>query len=83
MVQNPKNAKFAYLVSNAPIAGKTDLFLVRPMEGSHFQLLATSNLEGQLLREGFIFIDERGDITLAEVKAKINRRFGMWAEVPI
>ncbi|WP_029279775.1 hypothetical protein [Pedobacter borealis] len=74
VVQNPKNAKFAYLVSNAPIAGKTDLFLVRPMDGNHFQLSATSDLEGKLLRAGFIFIDERGDITLAEVKAKIKQK---------
>jgi hypothetical protein len=74
VVQNPKNAKFAYLVSDAPIAGKTDLFLVKPMDGNHFQLSATANLEGQLLREGFIFIDERGDITLAEVKAKIKQK---------
>lgn len=74
VVQNPKNAKFAYLVSNAPIAGKTDLFLVRPMDGNHFQLSATSDLEGKLLREGFIFIDERGDITLTEVKAKIKQK---------
>jgi hypothetical protein len=74
VVQNPKNAKFAYLVSNAPVAGKPDLFLVRTMEGNHFKLSATSNLEGALLREGFIFIDERGDITLAEVKAKIKQR---------
>lgn len=74
IVQNPKNAKFAYLVSDAPVAGKTDLFLVSPMEGNHFQLSATSDLEGKLLREGFIFVDERGDITLAEVKAKIKQK---------
>jgi hypothetical protein len=74
VVQNPKNAKFAYLVSNAPVVGKPDLFLVRTMEGNHFKLSATSNLEGALLREGFIFIDERGDITLAEVKAKIKQK---------
>ena len=74
VVQNPKNAKFAYLVSDATVAGKKDLFLVRPMDGNHFQLSATSDLEGKLLREGFIFIDERGDITLAEVKAKIKQK---------
>ncbi len=74
LVQNPKSAKFAYLVSMAPVSGKADLFLVRPMEGNHFQLSATSDLEGQLLRNGFIFIDERGDITLAEVKAKIKQK---------
>ncbi|ARS42598.1 hypothetical protein CA265_24215 [Sphingobacteriaceae bacterium GW460-11-11-14-LB5] len=74
VVQNPKSAKFAYLVSMAPVAGKANLFLVRPMEGNHFQLSATSDLEGQLLRNGFIFIDERGDITLAEVKAKIKQK---------
>lgn len=48
--------------------------MVRPIEGNHFQLSATSNLEGKLLREGFIFLDERGDITLAEVKAKIKQK---------
>nr|WP_276901102.1 hypothetical protein [Pedobacter kyonggii] len=74
VVQNPKNAKFAYLVSDAPVAGKPDLFLVRQMEGNHFQLSATSDLAGKLLREGFIFIDERGDITLAEVKSKIKQK---------
>ncbi|MDQ0641522.1 hypothetical protein QF042_005087 [Pedobacter sp. W3I1] len=74
VVQNPKSAKFAYLVSDAPVAGKPNLFLVRPMDGNHFQLSATSNLEGKLLREGFIFIDERGDITLAEVKLKIKQK---------
>ncbi|NII84957.1 MULTISPECIES: hypothetical protein [unclassified Pedobacter] len=74
VVQNARNAKFAYLVSNATVAGKPDLFLVRPMEGNHFQLSATSNLDGKLLRNGFIFIDERGDITLAEVKSKIKQK---------
>jgi hypothetical protein len=74
VVQNPKNAKFAYLVSSATVAGKPDLFLVKSMEGNHFQLSATSNLDGKLLREGFIFIDERGDITLAEVKSKIKQK---------
>ncbi|MBT2560041.1 hypothetical protein J7E50_19140 [Pedobacter sp. ISL-68] len=74
VVQNPKNAKFAYLVSNATVAGKKDLFLVRPMDGNHFQLSATSDLEGKLLRAGFVFIDERGAITLAEVKAKIKQK---------
>lgn len=74
VVQNPKSAKFAYLVSDAPVAGKADLFLVRPMEGNHFQLSATANLEGKLLRQGFIFVDERGDITLAEVKTKIKQK---------
>ncbi|MBB6239786.1 hypothetical protein HDC90_004447 [Pedobacter sp. AK013] len=74
IVQNPKSAKFAYLVSDAPLAGKADLFLVRPMDGNHFQLSATSDLEGKLLREGFIFVDERGAITLAEVKAKIKQK---------
>jgi hypothetical protein len=74
VVQNPKNAKFAYLVSDAPVEGKPGLFLIRPMEGNHFQLSATANLEGALLREGFIFVDERGDITLAEVKSKIKQK---------
>jgi len=74
VVQNPKNAKFAYLVSDATVAGKPDLFLVRPMEGNHFQLSATSNLDGKLLRNGFIFIAERGDITLAEVKSKLKQK---------
>jgi len=74
VVQNPKNAKFAYLVSDAPVFGKTDLFLINKMDENHFQLSATFNLEGQLLREGFIFVDERGDITLAEVKARIKEK---------
>ncbi|TBO44900.1 hypothetical protein [Pedobacter kyonggii] len=74
VVQNPKNAKFAYLVSDAPVAGKPDLFLVRPMDGDHFRLSATSDLAGKLLREGFIFIDEGGYITLAEVKSKIKQK---------
>ncbi|WP_025142038.1 hypothetical protein [Pedobacter jeongneungensis] len=74
IVQKPKNSKFAYLVSLAPVAGKPDLFLVRPMEGNRFLLSATSDLEGNLLRDGFIFLDERGDITLEEVKSKIKQK---------
>lgn len=74
VVQNPKNAKFAYLVSNSTVAGKPDLFLVKPMDGNHFQLSATSDLEGKLLRDGFIFIDERGDITLSEVKLNLKQK---------
>ncbi|MNI63471.1 hypothetical protein D3C73_1188450 [compost metagenome] len=44
------------------------------MDGDHFQLSTTFDLAGQLLREGFIFVDERGDITLAEVKARIKEK---------
>lgn len=74
LVQKPKNAKFAYLVSETPVAGKPDLFLVRPMEGNQFKIPATCSLEGGLLRKGFIFLDERGDITLNEVKSKIKQK---------
>ncbi|MNK46750.1 hypothetical protein D3C87_655400 [compost metagenome] len=74
VIQSPKNAKFAYLVSDAPVVGKADLFLIKPMDGDHFQLSTTFDLAGQLLREGFIFVDERGDITLAEVKARIKEK---------
>ncbi|GGH09036.1 hypothetical protein [Pedobacter zeae] len=74
VIQKPKNAKFAYLVSDAPVTGKPDLFLVGPTEGDHFLLSATSSLEGKLLRKGFIFLDERGDMTLAEVKARIKQK---------
>ncbi|WP_293304598.1 hypothetical protein [Pedobacter sp. UBA5917] len=74
VVQKVKNAKFAYLVSEAPVAGKPDLFLIKPMEGGVFKIPATCSLEGQLLRRGFIFLDERGDITLDQVKSKIKQK---------
>ncbi|RLJ77399.1 hypothetical protein [Pedobacter alluvionis] len=74
LVQKPKNAKFVYLVSETLVVGKPDLFLVMPMEGNQFKIPATCNLEGGLLRKGFIFLDERGDITLNDVKSKIKQK---------
>lgn len=74
LVQKPRNAKFVYLVSETPVAGKTDLFLVKPMEDGVFKIPVVCSLEGQLLRRGFIFLDERGDITLDQVKSKIKQK---------
>ncbi|RBQ03671.1 hypothetical protein [Pedobacter miscanthi] len=74
LVQKPKNAKFAYLVSETPVAGKPDLFVVKPMDGDHFTIQASCSLEGKLLRKGFVFLDERGDITLDDVKSKIKQK---------
>lgn len=73
-LQKNKTAKFAYLVSNGAVPGKGDLFLVRPLDGNSFHFSGTSNLEGKLLRTAFIFLDERGDITLSQVREKIERK---------
>ncbi|RZK21035.1 MAG: hypothetical protein EOO86_02515 [Pedobacter sp.] len=74
VLQKNKNAKFAYLVSNGIVPGKGDLFLVQPMNGNSFHFNGTADLAGKLLRTAFIFLDERGDITLSQVKEKIEKK---------
>ena len=75
VIQKPKNAKYTYLVSNSNKAnGNDDLFMVTPLKGNKFKIAGKSNLNGQLLRKAFVFLDESGTITLADVKSKIKQK---------
>ncbi|MBC6111166.1 hypothetical protein ACFOG5_18995 [Pedobacter fastidiosus] len=71
-VQKIQKAKFVYLVSLNEVKGKPDLFMISPLVNGQFQVSGKSNLDGALLRYGFLFLDERGDISLEDVKLNIK-----------
>lgn len=66
------NSKFAYLYSK----GEKDLFLRVPLVNGKFNFKGETDLDGELVKFGLLFVDARNNVTAGEVETKLKK--GTW-----
>jgi hypothetical protein len=73
-VKNPGKAKFVYLTTLQQIIRQSDdrIFMVQPITDKNFEFKGTYDLKGKDYQPAFIFVDQRGNISLEELKSKLR-----------